>query len=247
MGRRGLTAEDVRSLVLYSIELIVCTQNQLNLPICTNIETTYSKLSNGQFCAISLSKERDSQYRMVYGSFEPPDIISLDRDLLYCDLPLNIPEFPFTMAHYTAIHETIHADDHNGGDKNYLATMNHIIEEHRDKLEKSMEIISKDQNNDCINDVEDLACLWAIQFMDILTHYRSFVVLRHHQFPKLDLVWRQMQNDFFPPSMITKIEQEKNTQYIFDEIIGKAGEYCLIDALMENHSIGEKNACKYAI
>jgi len=110
-----------------------------------------------------------------------------------------------------------------------------------------MEIISKDKHNDCIEDIEDLACLWAIQYMDILTHYRSFVVLRHHKFPKLDLVWRQMQNDFFPPSMITTIEKEKNTQYIFDEIIGKAGEYCLIDAMMENQSIGEKNACKYTV
>jgi len=184
---------------------------------------------------------------MIYGAFEPPDTISLDRDLPYCDWPLDIPEFPFTMAQYTAIHETIHADDHNGGDKIYLSTMKHILDEHKDKLEKGMDIISQDQNSECIKSTEDLACLWAIQYMDILTHYRSYVVLRYHQFPKLDLVWRQMQNDFFPPSILTAIEQEKNTQYIFDNIIDRAGEYCLIDALMENQSIGEKNACKYTV
>lgn len=247
MERRSLTAEDVRNLILHSIELIIYTQNQLMLPICTNIVTTYSKLYNGKFRAINLPKKRDSQYRMVYGAFEPPDLISLDRELPYCDLPLDLPEFSYTMTHYTAIHETIHADDHNGGDKIYLATIRHFLNEHMDKLEKSMLIISEDQNNNYIQSIEDLACLWAVQYMDILTHYRSYVVLRHNKFPKLDMVWEQMQNDFFPPSMLTTIEHETNINYIFDKIIGRAGEYCLIDTLMEHQNIGNKNIYKYTV
>ncbi len=56
-----------------------------------------------------------------------------------------------------------------------------------------------------------------------------------------------MQNDFFPPSLLTKIERDKDMRYVFDDIIGQMGEYCLIDALMESSSIGKRAGCRYTV
>ena len=89
--------------------------------------------------------------------------------------------------------------------------------------------------------------MWAKQFVDLLTHYRAYVVIRHHGFPRLDLVWNSLQNDFFPPSLLTTIEVERNTRYVFDSIILRAGSYCIIDALMEIKNISEKNANTYTV
>jgi len=56
-----------------------------------------------------------------------------------------------------------------------------------------------------------------------------------------------MQNDFFPPNLLTRIEREKDTRYIFEGIIEQMGEYCLIDALMESSSIGKRAVCRYTV
>ena len=59
--------------------------------------------------------------------------------------------------------------------------------------------------------------------------------------------WNSLQNDFFPPSLLTTIEVERNTRYVFDSIILRAGSYCIIDALMEIKNISEKNANTYTV
>jgi hypothetical protein len=56
-----------------------------------------------------------------------------------------------------------------------------------------------------------------------------------------------MQNDLFPPSLLTKIERKKGTRYIFETIIDRIGKYYLIDALMETINIGEKSADIYTV
>ena len=84
-----------------------------------------------------------------------------------------------------------------------------------------MKIIEEGGNDDCIACTSYLASLWAIQYVDMLTHYRAYLVLRHKRFPRLDFLWNLMQNDFFPPSILTRIERDKNTRYIFDEIISR--------------------------
>ena len=247
VGRRELTAVDVRALVLDAIDLIQYAQRDLKLPICPNIRTTRYKLKEGRFIAKKLPRDRTGSYHMAFGTFDPPSTIILDSTLPFCDRPLDIPEIPHTMAYYTATHEVIHADDHIGGDLTYLATHEHILKNHMDKLEDSMQIIRENNNDDCIQSSYELACLWAIQYMDILTHYRSYVVLRHHDFPKLDMVWDRMQNEIFPPALMTTIERDKNMQYIFKTMIENAGDYCLIDAIQENQDIGAKNAEKYTV
>jgi hypothetical protein len=246
-GRRELTPEDVRKLVFESIGLIDDAQRELDLPICPNIQETKERLEGGRFRVTSLPLKKTALYQMVYGSFDPPATITLDCDLPFCDWPLDIPDFPRTMARYAATHEVIHADDHLGGDATLTATTEHILDEHLDKLERGMEIIDGQGGCDSICCYRDLAGLWATQYVDMITHYRTYVTLRHRRLPRLDMIWACMQDGFFPPNLLTQIEGARDTEYIFDVIIGRAGEYCLIDALMESESIGERKACSYAV
>jgi len=79
-----------------------------------------------------------------------------------------------------------------------------------------------------------------------VTHYRAYVPLRARDFPLLDLIWSKMQDMLFPPRLLSEIERERGTRYVF-ESIRHVGEYCLIDALIESSSIGDRAACKYAV
>lgn len=247
LRRRELTSEDVRRLVFDSIGLIAEAQEKLDLPICLHLGHTRELLITGRFFARPLPRKCVGLYHMAYGAFDPPASITLDSRIPFCDRPLNIPEVPETLAYYTATHEVIHADDHVGGDRMFTATRDHILDDHKDKLVKGMKIIEGSDDRCGIGSYDDLACLWAMQYVDMITHYRAYVVLRHGGFPKLDFVWDHMQNDFFPPNLLTKIEREKDTRYIFEDIIGQMGEYCLIDALMESSSIGKRAVCRYTV
>ena len=245
IGRRELTSEDVRRLVFESLDLIAEAQKELDLPICPNIYETRERLRGGRFRARRLPRSRAWSYKMAYGSFNPPSTITLDSDLPFCDWPLEIPEFPHTMSYYTATKEVIHADDHTGGDAVYKATRDHILTDHWDKLVRGMGIIEGEGGCDLIHGYNDLAHLWAIQYVDMITHFRTYVTLRRQNFPKLDMIWEGLQDDFFPPNILTKIESEKGIRYVFDITLCRAGEYCLIDALIESQGIRDKNAYKY--
>lgn len=247
LGRRELTSEDVRRLVFESIDLITEAQRELELPLCSNIRATSHRLREGRFKAVPLPRRRGGAYQMAYGSFEPPATITLDRKIPFCDRPLDIPDVPNTMAHYAASHEVIHADDHVGGDAIFTATREHIVSDHMDKLVKGMDIIENEGGCELIGCLEDLACFWAMQYVDMVTNYRAYVALRHHNFPRLNMIWDNMDKGFFPPNMLTQIEGERGIRYVFDVIVGGAGEYCLIDALMESKSISERNACRYTV
>jgi hypothetical protein len=204
-------------------------------------------LKEGVFRAEPLPRRRGSSYAMEYGAFEPPSTIILDSRLPFSDRPLNIPQLPSSLSLYCATHEVIHADDHTGGNRLLMETRIHILEDHLDELEKGMQFIEQEDGKSCINDHEELAGLWALQYVDMLTHYRAFVVLRHKKLPKLDFIWTGLRNDLFPPNLLTFIEQEKDISYIFDIITKKVGEYCLIDTLEEFKNISEKNACGYTV
>lgn len=184
---------------------------------------------------------------MDFGTFLPPNIIHLDKRLPSCDHPMHMPDFTDTMITYTGIHEVIHADDHTGGDKLLLATRKHILETHEDKLETSMKIIKDDGGYVGIDSYDDLASLWAVQYVDMVTHYRSYVVLRHHKYPKLDQIWSRLRNDYFPPNLLTNIEVTKGVEYVFSLFTEKVGEYCLIEALDEYQKLKEKQTMSYMV
>ncbi len=246
MRRKELSPSDVKELVFEAIVIVAETQREFDLSICPNIEVTWQILKEGRFLSTHLTKDRVGSYNMAFGSYEPPATIIMDSRIPFCDRPLNIPEVPHTLLRYTATHEVIHVDDHLGGDALYNGTKEHILCDHGDKLESGMAFITKEGSCDQIAYEGDLASIWAMQYVDMVTHYRAYVALRARHFPQLDLIWSKMQEMLFPPRMLTEIEREKGTRYVF-ESIHHVGEYCLIDALMESSSIGDKAACKYTV
>ncbi len=245
--RKELSDGDVRNIVQESINLISSTQREMHLPISPNIGSTRSLLSKGVFKAKNINNRRNRAYAMDFGAFQPPNIIHLDKGLPSCDHPMNLPEFAETMITYTAIHEVIHADDHTGGDKLLLATRKHILETHKDKLKTSMEIIKNDGGYVGIDNYDDLASLWAVQYVDMVTHYRGYVVLRHNKFPKLDQIWSRLRDDYFPPNLLTNIEVTKGVDYVFSLFTEKIGDYCLIEALDEYQKLKEKQSASYMV
>jgi hypothetical protein len=245
--RRKLQDQDVYRIVQESIELIKITQSQLNLPISTNILKTRKKLKTGTFKAVNLNPNRNHHYAMDYGSFIPPDMILLDRNLPNIDHPMNLPDFTETLTVYSAIHEVLHADDHINGDNLLVETREHILREHKDKLHRSMYIIQREVGSDAIRNFQDLSTLWAIQYIDMVTHYRSYVVLRHTGYPKLDQLWSTLRDDFFPPNLLTCIELSKGIDYVFSLFTKKIGKYCLIEALNEYNIIKERNCSSYMV
>ena len=247
MKRRELRDEDVKELVFESITLIKKAQNDLLLSISPNIYQTEFRLKTGILKADYLNHKWKKVYTHEYGSFIPPSTIFLDKKLPFCDRPLDMPHFCETMSHYTAVHEVIHADDHTGGDKLLLATRKHIFKTHKDKLKTGMEFIKNNGGKNSIRSFEDLASLWAIQYVDMVTHYRAYVVLRHKKYKKLDQIWSQLDKDYFPPNLLTCIEIEKGTKHVFHLFTDMLGEYCLIEALDDYKSIKEKNVDSYTV
>ncbi len=245
--RRELSDGDVRRIVQESIKLINRTQKETRLPISPNLASTRHRLSKGELKAKYINKGKNRAYAMDFGNFQPPNVIYLDKRLPSCDHPMNLPDFADTMIAYSGIHEVIHADDHTGGDKLLLATRKHILEAHVDKLEKSMEILMNDGGAPGIDGYADLASLWAVQYVDMVTHYRSYVVLRHMRYPKLDQIWSRLRNDYFPPNLLTNIEVTKGTEYVFSLFTEKLGKYCLIEALNEYNVLKEKVTASYMV
>jgi hypothetical protein len=110
-----------------------------------------------------------------------------------------------------------------------------------------MQILTKKKETSCIQNFEDLASLWSIQYVDMTTHYRAYTVLRYKKYKKLDRIWTQLDKDYFPPNLLTCIEIEKGTDYVFSLFTELIGDYCLIEALEEYKAIKEKNVCSYTI
>lgn len=247
LERRQLKHEDVRRLVMGSVELVREAQLRLRLPLGPNILETRERLSEGECLADSLISIRSCQYGMDFGCFTPPSTIRLDRNLPFSDRPLDIPELASTLSLYTAVHEVIHADDWVGGDKLQRATRDHMLRCHKDKLDKALAFIRDDNGTDCIKTVAELANLNASHYVDMVTHFRSFCALRYAEAPKLDMIWDRLTINFFPPNLLTMIEAEKGTPYVFDLFTRRAGGYCLIDAFEEFESIGKKSAEHYTV
>ncbi|MCX6649501.1 MAG: hypothetical protein NTV61_08995 [Candidatus Bathyarchaeota archaeon] len=247
LERRQLTHEDVQRLVMGSVELIREAQLQLSLPLCPNIVKTKEWLVNGEFYADSLINIRGRQYGMDFGCFNPPNTIMLDKNLPFSDRPLDIPDLASTLTLYTAVHEVLHADDWVGGDLLHRATKDHMLHAHVDKLEQALEFIRSGEGTDLIKSIADLAALNASHYVDMVTHFRSFLVLRYAGAQRLDMIWDKMALNFFPPNLLTMIEAEKGSRYVCDLFQKKAGGYCLIDAFEEYESIGKRSASTYTV
>ena len=212
-----------------------------------NLPATVKRLKQGNFKAMYINNSKGKNYSMDFGSFQPPASIFLDKRLPSSDHPLDMPDFADTLTLYSAVHEIIHADDHVGGDLLLLATVKHILSTHEDKLTRSLEIIYEEGGNSVIKNYEDLATLWAIQYVDMVTHYRSYVVLRYMHAPKLDQIWSRLNNDYFPPNLLTCIEVSRGSEYVFSLFTDLIGEYCLIEALEEYKQMKERETQSYMV
>jgi hypothetical protein len=245
--RRQLSNDDVRRVILGSVELVIEAQNNLKLNLCPNILNTKHNLFNGNLIAETPLNTINCAYGMDYGCFTPPSTIKLESKLPFSDYPMDLPELASTLTLYSAVHEVLHADDYFGGDKLLYKTKKHMLRKHRDKMQTALELIKSQGGNNCIQRILDLAELSARNYVDMVTHYKSYVILRYGESPKLDLIWNRLDDYYFPPNLLTKIECEKGVDYIFSVFNEKAGEYCLIEALEEYESICKKNVNKFVV
>jgi hypothetical protein len=242
-----LIDRDVRDLVFNAIEIIDDVQIEIDLPISPYIMYTWERLRFGTFKAMNLSKKNNNDFNMDFGVFIPPKTIILDCNLPEIDKPLNMPELANTLTMYTVVHEVIHADDYTEGNSLLLKTREHILNVHEDKLKKGMSVINQQGGSDCIRNQDDLASLWAMQYVDVVTHYRSYVVLRQKKYPKLELVWSRLREEHFPPNLLTSIERHQDKNYIFNLFNKKKGDYCFIEAFQEYRDIKENQVCTYTV
>ena len=141
----------------------------------------------------------------------------------------------------------VNADDYVGGDRLLRRTVEHIISDHSNELRKGMIVIKSNGGCNCIPNSNDLADLWAMQYVDAVAHYRAFVALRHRGLPMLDQIWARLSDDPLSPSLFTYLEQQRGVNEIFDIVTNGAGEYCLIEALKECQGISERNAYAYTV
>ena len=239
----------MRRLVLDAIGLIKDVRGESGLPICLGIEETGSRLLNGVFRAEEISSERraNSFYALNYSYFEPPSTISLDKRRPFWDNPMDLPELVETATRYCAVHEVIHADDYREGNRIIKETMRHIGEAHEDKLKISLRLLKRSSAPWFINRKETLMRMWAEQYADMITHYRTYLILRHKRFPKIDYLWACLNSDYFPPNLLTAIECEKGVDYVLKRITEDIGRYCLVEVLDEAEEISNKNAEKYTV
>lgn len=239
----------MRRLVLDAIGLIKDVRGEAGLPICLGIEETSSRLLKGVFKAEKISRERraDSFYALNYSYFEPPSTISLDKRRPFWDSHMDLPELVETATRYCAVHEVIHADDYGDGNRVIMETMRHIGEAHQDKLKISLRLLKRSHAPEFLKSKEALIRMWAEQYADMITHYRTYLVLRQKRFPKIDYLWSCLYSDYFPPNLLTAIECEKGVNYVLRRITEDIGKYCLVEVLDEAEEISKKNAEKYTV
>jgi len=235
--RRLLTPEDVRRLVFESIKEIEEAQSKLNLPICPNLQETRRRLRDGIFMAEPIVG--DGGYQMDYGLFQPPSTIILDSRL---------PLLEEGLLHYSVVHEVIHADDHTGGDTLYKETKRHILEEHEAELERGMRIVTENGGRVYIRNREKLAELWAMQYVDLYVHYRTYIVLREQGTPRLEHLWECLHGEGpITARLLTYLERRRGVHYIFKLLTERVGRCCLIDLLRECEDIKKMDMGKYTI
>ena len=244
-----LTSEDVRKLVFKAVDLIVEVRDETRLPLCPNVEETGKRLEKGTFKAEKMPYERrmKSFYAFTYSYFCPPSTISIDSRRPFWDKPLVFPEIVDTALQYCAVHEVIHAYDFGQGNRIVAETARHIEKAHPDKLKTSIALLRRSQAPNFLRHGENLVKIWSEQYADMVTHYRTYIILSHKQLPKVDYIWSWLGSHYFPPNLLTSIECGKGQEYVLKRITDGIGEYCLVEALGEVDQILESNSKRYTV
>ena len=88
---------------------------------------------------------------------------------------------------------------------------------------------------------------WAYQYADSATHYRTYLVLNHKKFPKIDNIWVSLYNSIFSPRLLTTIEKEKGLNYTANLLSEGIGKVCIVEIAKEFEEISHKKAGTYTV
>jgi hypothetical protein len=245
---KRLTDADVRQLVLKSIELVQSTRDDLDLPLFTRIEETSERLQHGELKAGTFRIRRSGNViSKTYGYFKAPSTIVLDENLLLEGQRFHQAELATTATYYSAVHEVIHADDFTHGNRLTQETLQHIQRMHRDEIADVERILSKYTQGGWGRTPQAIINTWAYQYIDSATHYRTYVVLKHHHFPELDTVWVSLYNSIFSPRLLTTLEDEKGLHYTASLLSEHIGETCIVEIAREYDAIGHARLRQYTV
>jgi hypothetical protein len=242
-----LTPDRVKMLVLRSAALIRETRDELNLPLFRRIEDTQRRLEHGTFRAEPFPVHRLSHfaYAKVYGYFRKPSTIVLEEALPLSGKLFDQPLLATTATYYCATHEVIHADDYTNNNGIIKNTLRHIRRKHKDELAEASEILSKHSKVRWTGSENAIINTWTYQFADAATHYRTFLVLKHKKFPKIDNIWVSLYNSIFSPSLFTTIEDAKGLQYTTSLLSKHMGKICIIEIVKMFEAISRKKTDLY--
>jgi hypothetical protein len=247
---KKLTANSVKKLVLESINFVKETRDELNLPLFSRLEDTERRLEkNGVFKAEKFRPHHLSKgvYAKAYGYFKAPLTIVLDEDLPLEGSLFNQSELAKTATYYCSVHEVIHADDYNNSNRIIKDTLRHIRREHKNELTEASQILSKHSSGKWEHSRKEMINIWTYQYVDSATHYRTYVVLKHKKFPKIDNIWVSLYNSIFSPRLFTTIESAKGVQYTSELLSKLIGNTCIIEVVKEYEEISQQKVRRYTV
>jgi hypothetical protein len=226
-----LTSDGVKNLVLQSVKLIEETRNELNLSLFRRIDETRSRLNYGTFRAEKFPLHRLSHYiyAKAYGYFKPPSTIVLDKDLPLEGKIFNQSLLATTATYYCAVHEVIHADDYTDDNRILNETLKHIKTKHKNELTNASHILRRHPKDHAATSKKEIGTTWAYQYVDSATHYRTYLVLKHKRFPKIENIWVSLYNSIFSPRFFTTIEKAKGFRYMARLLSNKIGKTCIVE------------------
>ncbi len=249
INQEKLTSDRVRRIVLRSLDLIKETRDELDLPLFRRIEETGKRLENGIFRAEKFPFHllSHSVYAKAYGYFKSPSTIVLDETLPLSGKIFNQTLLATTATYYCATHEVIHADDYTDNNRIIKETLHHIKKKHKNKLAEASAILSRHSRSRWKGSQEEVMNTWAYQYADSSTHYRTYLVLNHKKFPKIDNIWVSLYNSIFSPRLFTAIEAGKGIQYTANLLSEQIGKICVVELAKEFEEISRKKAGLYTV
>jgi hypothetical protein len=249
LKQKKLSSDNVKDLVLTGVNLVQETRDELDVPLFRTIEDTGKRLQNGVFRARKFRLRSISRYAYAkaYGYFRVPSTIVLDEDLPLEGRLFNQPELATTATYYCAVHEVIHADDYTDNNRIVHETLQHITTQHENELTEASRILSRYSRGRWGRTTKEIVNTWAYQYVDSTTHYRTYLVLKHKRFPKIDTIWVSLYNSIFSPRLFTTIEHAKGlsyTAYLLSEQIGKT---CIVELVKEYEAASQRNVRTYTV
>jgi hypothetical protein len=249
LEQKRLSSANVKNLVFKGVKLVKETRDELDVPLFRTIDDTGKRLQNGVFRARTFRPRRVSRYAYAkaYGYFKAPSTIVLDADLPLEGRLFNQPELATTATYYCAVHEVIHADDYTDHNRIVNETLHHIKTQHERELTEVSRILSRHSRGRWGTTHNEVVNTWTYQYVDSATHYRTYLVLRHKRFPKIDTIWVNLYNSIFSPRLFTTLEHAKGLEYTARFMSERIGKTCIVELVKEYEAISQRNVRTYTV